>query len=79
MIHPSGYAVQQAVISNSHYKIVMTESNDSSVWNCVDTIINLTTGEKQTKTRKEWFQIFERYQWEEITHTDSRFVRSWEK
>ena len=62
MVNTDGSTSLEATIKGNMYKVIHTKNGSSdSVWDAVDKIKNLTTGQVQEKTRKQWKKTFDRW------------------
>lgn len=61
MVNKDGTIKHKATIAGQRYRVIMTKKGSSSVWSARDTIRNETNGNVKELTRKEWFDLFNKF------------------
>ena len=62
MVNKKGEILKDYTIKGQHYTVIRTRvGQQNSVWYAIDTIKNMTTGTIKTMTRKEWCELFNKF------------------
>ena len=58
----NGKGIIEAEVAGQTYRLTRTREGKSiKVWDAIDTIKNMTTGTIKTMTRKEWCELFNKF------------------
>ena len=61
MVNKDGTIKSEYHVAGQHYVVLSTKRGSTSVWTARDKIKNMTNGNVKEMTRKEWYNLFEKY------------------